>query len=467
MADIPKPRRTSEGRSGDLVGVRQPVGRVIVIGAGIAGLTVANALTRSGVDCVVLEARDRTGGRLHTVDLDGSLVDLGASWIHHPVGNPLRAFADETGIAVRNGNPLTGLSGYDLGAERRLFPDEVADSLTLAFEDFPQSLGTLRAALGPDATVAEGIEAFVSRAGLSADRARRTRQALRAVVEGDIADLAERESLRWLWHEVEYGGDFFGDLPVGGYRRVVDVLAAGVDVRLGTAAVGVEVTRDGVHVDCADGSAEIGSHVVVTVPLGVLKQGSPRFVPALPPDRTAAIARLGFGHHEKIAMRFDEPFWRNHGLGHVLIFPRDPAEATLWVINQDAFGCGPTLVCQVFHSASHHVVGRTESQAVDWALGMLAWTVGRPCPPPTAVAVTAWAADEWCRGSYTHVPPDSHPDDVDLLGQPLGGRVLFAGEHTQSERLGYADGAMASGVREAARILNRRNVPVGPMLVTH
>jgi polyamine oxidase len=205
----------------------------------------------------------------------------------------------------------------------------------------------------------------------------------------------------------------------------------------------------------------------VTVPLGVLKRGSIRFSPVLPPDHAAAIERLGFGHYEKVAMRFDEPFWRRAGLGHMLIFPRDPAEATLWVINQDAFCGGPTLVCQVLHSASHHVVGRSQSEAVDWALGMLAHAVGGPCPPPTAVAVTGWAADEWCGGGYAHVPPGAEPDDVDLLGQPIGGRLLFAGEHTQSERLGYADGAMASGVREAARILNRRDVQVGPMLVTH
>src|ERR1700712_2011141 len=126
MARIPNPRRTSEGRSEDLVGVRQPVERVIVVGAGIAGLTVANALTRSGVECVVLEARERTGGRLHTVDLGGSLVDLGASWIHHPDGNPLAAFVEEAGIDVRSGNPLGAMAGYDLGAEKRLSPDQVA-----------------------------------------------------------------------------------------------------------------------------------------------------------------------------------------------------------------------------------------------------------------------------------------------------------------------------------------------------
>jgi monoamine oxidase len=70
------------------VGAAEPVERVVVIGAGIAGLTVANALTHGGVECVVVEARDRIGGRLHTVNLAGSPVDMGGSWMHPPIGNP-------------------------------------------------------------------------------------------------------------------------------------------------------------------------------------------------------------------------------------------------------------------------------------------------------------------------------------------------------------------------------------------
>src|SRR5262249_26802949 len=82
-----------DGRSEVPAGAAGPVERVVVVGAGIAGLTVANALAHGGVECVVLEARGRIGGRLHTVDLAGSPVDLGGSWIHTPVGNPMRAFA--------------------------------------------------------------------------------------------------------------------------------------------------------------------------------------------------------------------------------------------------------------------------------------------------------------------------------------------------------------------------------------
>jgi len=76
-----------DGRTDVPGGVAAPVKRVLVVGAGVAGLTAANALTHAGVECVVLEARDRIGGRLHTVDVGGSPVDLGGSWIHMPDGN--------------------------------------------------------------------------------------------------------------------------------------------------------------------------------------------------------------------------------------------------------------------------------------------------------------------------------------------------------------------------------------------
>jgi len=91
-------------------GIVGQVKRVLVIGAGIAGLTVANALAHAAVDCVVLEARNRIGGRLYTGDLGGSPVDFGGSWIHHPEGNPIRRFAQLDGIECRPGNPLPSLT---------------------------------------------------------------------------------------------------------------------------------------------------------------------------------------------------------------------------------------------------------------------------------------------------------------------------------------------------------------------
>jgi len=88
---------------------------------------------------------------------------------------------------------------------------------------------------------------------------------------------------------------------------------------------------------------------------------------------------------------------------------------------------------------------------------------GSPCPAPAAVAVTSWTNDPYSGGAYTHIPPGASPADADLLGEPIGGRLLFAGEHTQSARLAYADGAMTSGIREAKRLLGRPGVRLGPI----
>jgi hypothetical protein len=92
---------------------------------------------------------------------------------------------------------------------------------------------------------------------------------------------------------------------------------------------------------------------------------------------------------------------------------------------------------------------------------MLTDAIGATCPEPTAVAVTSWATDPYSLGAYSHLPPGAAPADADLLGEPQHGRLLFAGEHTQSARLVYTDGAMASGIREAKRLLQRAHVNLG------
>jgi polyamine oxidase len=456
-----------DGRTEVPVRAAGPVERVVVIGAGIAGLTVANALAHTGVECVVVEARDRIGGRLHTVNLAGSPVDLGGSWIHTPIGNPVRAFAQHVGVPCRTANPLPELAGFDCGEGRRLAAGEVQASLSMQLEGFPQAAGRLLAELGPAASAADGIEAFVAGAALAPGPARRARQALRALVEAESADLAERQSLRWMWNETEYQGPYFGDVPVGGYRRLVEAMATGVDLRLGVDVAEVAWSASGVRVRGGDGTSEEGSHAVVTVPLGVLKRDLPRFRPALPPDRLMAIGRLGFGRYEKVALAFDEPFWRAAGLPHAMIFPHDPGTPAVWAIGQDAFGAGPVLVFQIFHSATSRVLDAAPDNAAQWVLDMLAEAIGSSCPAPAAVAVTSWANDPYSGGAYTHIPPGASPADADLLGEPIGGRLLFAGEHTQSARLAYADGAMSSGIREAKRLLGQPSVRLGPILTAH
>jgi monoamine oxidase len=344
-------------------------------------------------------------------------------------------------------------------SERRRLSTAEFEALMDMYAAFPDALEALREVLGPTASAAEGIDRFVAESGLDGGEGRRARLVLRLFVAAEAADTPERQSLRWLWNEADYDGDQLGDVPVGGYERLIGALAQGVPVRLGAEVTRIDVSVTGVQVTTKDGAVESCSHVVVTVPLGVLKHGSIRFTPALPEDRRAAIDRLGFGSFEKIALTFHSPFWRDASVPHLLAFPRD--DASLPIVGQDAFGGGPALVGLVFGDSCRHVVGRSADTAVDWMLDVISEAITRPCPEPTAIAVSSWTSDPYSRGAYTHNTPEGSPADVHLLGQPLHGRLLFAGEATTTTRMGFADGAFQTGIREAKRLLGQPTITLG------
>jgi polyamine oxidase len=443
---------------GDIEG---SVERVVVVGAGLAGLTVANALAHAEVPSVVLEARDRIGGRVHTVHLGGWPVDLGASWIHTPVGNPLTRLAELAGIGRRAGDPFVDMAGLDRHEGRVLRAQELEEVLG-AVDEFPRAIGALQPDLGPAATVAEGVDRFVA-GRASGGGGRWLRDAVMAVVEIDSSAPPEVQALAsYPANALDYEGDYLGDLLVGGYGAVAGALGAGLDVRLGAEVEQVIVRPDGVRVRTASGSEEVGSHVVLTVPLGVLQGGAIRFDPPLSPDRAATIGRLGFGRYEKVALRFEEPFWRAAGVGHLLVFPAGADGLAPFLAGHDAFDAGPVLVAHAGGRSADRVNGLSDSEVVARLRELMSEALGGPVPDPVEVVRTSWGADPHTRGSYAYVPTGASRQDLDAIGQPLGGRLLFAGEATSSARAAFADGAVTTGIREAKRLLGEPDVVLGP-----
>jgi polyamine oxidase len=227
-------------------------------------------------------------------------------------------------------------------------------------------------------------------------------------------------------------------------------------VRLDHRVTAIEQDRCGVLVRALAGRRRVtlrGSHVVVAVPLGVLKRGTIAFGPGLPEAKRAAMSRLGFGTVEKVAMAFDEPFWSDATHTHVLyISDHAPMELPYMVDMNRSHGV-PALVAFYGGPAARPILSLDPEARLALTLDRLGEMMGHGVPRPRAFRATGWHDDPFSCGSYSAMRVGASPDDMDVLAAPVAGRVLFAGEATNRARHSTADGAMSSGIREAKRLL--------------
>jgi monoamine oxidase len=269
--------------------------KVLVIGAGFAGLGAAQALVAAELDVLVIEARDRVGGRAWTSREWGFPIDLGASWIHGIDDNPIAALADEVGAvtSVSDGDRtiLFDADGALVDTEEMFAAEAIAAELLERELD--------------GATLGEGLAAALDEEELD-ERTRR-------LVEVELHRVAEHELSGGLdelnvdaWHE---GEAIHGDEVVlpRGYGPLAERLTARLTFAFDQIVDRVE-WGDGVRVIAGAAVFEADA-VIVTLPLGVLKAGVVTFDPPLPDEYTAVIDALGVGLLDKVILEFDQPFW--------------------------------------------------------------------------------------------------------------------------------------------------------------
>lgn len=467
VAAAARVRRYDDGTRAIPGGVAGDPERVIVVGAGWAGLTLANALRAAGVDRIVVEARERVGGRAHTVELAGAPVDLGCSWIHQPYGNPMSRFARQAGIRrLRADVELDALiiRFFDahLGRELRLGEKLAAFAHAMAFGY--QEAGRIGRVLGPHASVADGARAYLDRRRIAGDARRQAEFVMRAFsefVSGDDWHVLSLGGWAWSEHPSPYFGLGQGDFPRGGYRGLIRAMTGTEDVRLGHRVDTIEVRSDGVTARGEEHGRRFalhGSHVVVTVPLGVLKAGAIAFDPPLPAAKRDAIVGLGFGAVEKIAMVFEEPFWSDRAHTHAVYLAAGADLDLPYFVDLHRIARVPGLVAFSGGPFARHVAALSPNEAVDLAHARLREMLGRDVPRPIAAAATSWHTDPASLGAYSNIRVGRTAADCDVLAEPVAGRLLFAGEATNRVRHALADGALSSGIREAKRLLRRSAV---------
>lgn len=414
--------------------------RVLVIGAGMAGLVAAARLAEEGAEVLVIEARDRIGGRIFTDRSFGVPVELGAGLIQGYNGNPLADLLDRAGARPFFVDEEEAILLDDGGAEPEEFElDDLWDDIDTIIEDAAEEADG-----DPEMSLAEVVDILdpaLAKEPIGS-------WALTDMIENDVG--APLDAISALHFDGDKAFDGPDALVKQGYDTLLAPLAKGLDIRLGETVSRISTGKDGVIVETDKGLHQ-AAQVVVTVPLGVLKAGSIRFEPPLPPAHREAIAAIGFGNLGKVSQQFDRAFWPKeaHYIGFVAnergrygeivnLMPSQGA-AVLTFVASGAYA--QTLDAMDDHAATADVMDALRAM------------FGKDQSPPTGLVRHVWSSDPLARGTYSFTATGTLPQHFEALAQPAGPGLWLAGEHTIFDYHGTVHGALMSGTRAADAIL--------------
>jgi monoamine oxidase len=419
--------------------------RILVIGAGLAGLAAARELNRHGHQVQVLEARDRIGGRIWTSQRWPDLpVDFGATWIHGVEGNPISQLADEL-KAKRLVTSYERTASYQQDGE--LFTEALAAELA-EFREQVQTALSQAQQLDTDVSVRQAI-AHLAEQSDDVEQAQHLLDfILSSQLEQEYAGSAAQLSAQWHDAASEFDGDdaFF----LEGFQLITRYLAHNLLITL--SQVVTEIHWGTAEVKVVTGQATyLADQVIVTVPLGVLKQNQLRFLPELPANKRQAIAKLGMGVLNKCYLRFAKAFWPAD-VDWLEYMSKPHGEWTEWVSLLPSTKI-PVLLGFNAAERGRDIEALTDQQIVKSAMDTLKVMFGDEIPEPQDYQITRWAADPFSCGSYSFNAVGSTPQMRDDLASPLQHRLFFAGEATQRDYFGTAHGAYLSGVGAASLLL--------------
>jgi monoamine oxidase len=243
-----------------------------------------------------------------------------------------------------------------------------------------------------------------------------------------------------------------------GFNQVTDQLKVGLDIRLETEVTRIDypANQSLVTVTTRSGAQHVANHVVVTVPIGVLKAGTITFAPALPTQKQSAIQRVGSGLLNKVFLEFrpQDQFWTSGPNAPDVLLTSSPQRGafSVWIDMQEITG-KPILMAWTSGEAARTIEGWDDERTKVEAMLRLRDTFPGNVPDAINIKVTRWNQDPFARGSYSTFAQSTQLGDRALLREPVANRkVLFAGEATVDSAFSQVTGAYASGIREADRL---------------
>jgi monoamine oxidase len=411
---------------------------VIVIGAGISGLSAAKKLKEKGFAVIVLEAQDRVGGRLRSNRSLGIAFDEGASWIHGVNGNPITDLAQQAGMTTFHTDDASIVS-YDIGGILRSGNDYIK-----AEDQFYDILETLSKSGSPNKSFETVF--FEKYPQYANDRLQRF--FLSTFVTFDTGDIDKLSSLLYNEGE-EYGG--LEKISTNGYDTIPQYLAKGLEIRLNQRVSKIDYTGTKIKVT-HNGSISEADYVLVTVPLGVLKKNSIEFVPALPTDKQTAIEKVGMNCVNKFLLTWDKAFWDDE---QYLVYTPEAKDKFNYFVNvKKIHPTANALMTFAYADYGRQTETMSDLQITNEIMAHLRDMYGSSTPNPTKVLRTKWATNENAYGAYSFTAVGTEMRHFEDLAREVGNKLFFAGEHTEVDYFSTAHGAYKSGIREADKMID-------------
>jgi monoamine oxidase len=395
--------------------------RVIIVGAGIAGLAAAEALIRRGADVTVLEAQNRIGGRVHTdtTSLKGNFWDRGALWLPAAEQNPLAARLDGLKIAPR-----------DLQVSLYGTPDDAAS--------YTQLLQNIETAVGQLANQNLTLERLKPQSELE----RLVLTQFGPLTHGvEIAKLDPADSTaRSLSGELGYASKGMGSALLSLFKAV--------PVQLGKVVSAIDYDGEGARVTLKSGETLMADAVIITVSTGVLASGKIKFTPELPESTQQAIASLPMGLINTIALQFEGDVFG----AEVKPYTRLQAVTQSGVISATLkSGAVNMALCHVGGAQARELERKGDASAINYALSGLAEALSLPLQSGFIKgALTRWGSEPYIMGSLSAAKP-GQASARETLAEPLGA-LMFAGEALGGPWATQVAGAYLSGRQAAAQI---------------
>jgi len=405
---------------------------VIIVGAGISGLAAADNLAYSGKDVLVLEARNRIGGRIWSRLWNGVTIEEGANWIHTSDGNPLTQFAEKHGFTTYE-TPLNSMVAYLNGEE---INNDVYDNLV---KDFWSYIIT-KQYNGKDESLAKTISDFKISRSLRSDE----KVIINYLANSEISNEygTDLDNLSRDYFDI---GESFGDgelvLP-NGLQQITDVLKDGLEIRLNHIVTKIEYQDDEVIVH-TNNKQFYSKKALVTVPLGVLKSGDIEFLPKLPERKQNAISQLGMGLLQKHLLLFEEIFWDEDVIWIL------PVNEQNWECMNYTFTGKPILLCFTMGEYAQNQESLPDSIITSDIMRVLRNSYGKYISDPIDVYFTKWASDKFSYGAYSYTAVGNTPETYYEISAPIDDLIFFAGEHTHENYPATIHGAYLSGIRAA------------------